>query len=112
MAFPIFRHHDAPQRRMAKKANAKKIENFALKEIGGRPDRRDGFDARVIALELHFQPHTLLALHREQMVGNLKTRLAWKKIGTGEIGKEIHKSLGLELFASLPEKFAPDINGE
>src|SRR5438270_8743690 len=49
MAFPVFRHHDAAEVRMAKKAHAEQIEQLALKKVYRRPDRGDRLDRRIMA---------------------------------------------------------------
>ena len=39
MAFPIVRHHDAPQIRMSIEADSEQIEDFAFEVIRPRPNR-------------------------------------------------------------------------
>ena len=64
---------------MAEEADAKEIEDLALKEIGRRPDGSDRFERRLVAGQANFQPHTLFALHGEQVISQFKARFARDK---------------------------------
>src|SRR5258708_17712238 len=112
MAFPIFGKHDAAQVGMSQEAYAEQIKDFALEKIGCRPDGSDGFNYCIIARERYFQPHKFFALMREQLVGELESRITRIKIRTREIRKKVDQALCLELIAGVADILTRNINGK
>src|SRR6202171_209175 len=110
MAFPAFREHDAAQVGMSQEPYAEQVKDFALKEIGRRPNGSDGLDHCIVARERYFQAHKFFALMREQLVSQLEPRFTRIKIGTCEVGKKVDEPLGLELIAGVADILARNVN--
>ena len=60
---------------MSVKADAEQIEDFALVEIGRRPNRHDAVNGRVETFDHHMQANPLFQLVGEDVVRDLETRL-------------------------------------
>ncbi len=59
MPDPVFGEKDAAEVRVTAEGDAKEIVNFALEEVCGRPDPRDGRHSRRILRHEHAQPQAL-----------------------------------------------------
>src|SRR5262249_19518180 len=103
-------HHDPAQMRMAEKAYAEQIEDFAFEEIRRRPDRSDGFHGRVIAFQPDLQTYPLLPLHRKKVVGQFKAWLARVEIGAGYVREKVGELLRLQLGQGFADGFARDVD--
>src|SRR4029077_9859135 len=110
MAFPVFRHHDAAQVRVAQKTYSEQIKQLALKEIGGWPYRSDGLKRGVISGEAYFQPYPLFPLDGEKVIRDFKERLTRIEVGAGHVREEICKSLVFQAGAGFADGLTGDKN--
>src|ERR1035437_1687360 len=75
MAFPVFRHHDPREARMAGKVDAEEVEYFALVKVRRGPDRGDRIDGEVSRFKPYNEAHALFQPVREDVIRELKARL-------------------------------------
>ncbi len=94
--------------RMAGKAHAEEIEDFALVPFGRRPDRGHRFELRVAAVDAHPQAHGLARRNREQVIVHLKTRLEREAVHGGKVAQkvELQPRFRLQKSAHTPQMLA------
>ena len=99
---------------MSVKANAKKIKDFALVPVGGRPNGDKRGDDGILAWDPNAQPHCLAQGNRKEMVIQFETRLHREAVYRGNIREkiELQSALGLQVFGGAPKMFRVQDNGE
>ena len=89
MPFPIIRKNDAAQIGVTRKANPKKIEDFALQPIGARPDGDQRIDDRIVTVKADLEAQAVAAGDGNQFVVQFETRFMGETIHAGGIGEEV-----------------------
>src|SRR5258708_18450422 len=112
VTFPIFGHEEAPQIRMPRESHSKEVENFALKVIRPRPDRRNRFDSRAGTIQANLQPDALLFGNRKQVIDDFKPGLSRIPVHARTDGKEVESALRIvpQQRASLADVLPVDVD--
>src|SRR5665213_3829356 len=111
VAVPVVGHHDAGEARMAGEAHAEEVEDFALVEVGGRPDGGDAVDVRDVAVDAGDDADALLQTHAEDRVRDLEARLGGVPVDGGHIFEEV-VAVGLRSLRGGDDRLRRDGQGE
>lgn len=113
MSFPIIGKNDAAQIGVARKANPKKIEDFALQPIGARPDGNERIDDRILAGKADFQPQAVAAGDGNKLVVQFEARFMGKAVHARSIREQIEIEFAVlaTAFRKGTKGFARNHNG-
>ena len=76
MSFPVVGHHDPRQIRVISEAHAEQVERFAFVPICAGPDRSDGIDLRIVAVQPAFEAQAFAAaFHRMEEIDDFEAGL-------------------------------------
>src|ERR1017187_79136 len=111
MALPVFGHHDAREARVAGKVDAEEVEYLALVKVRRGPDGGDGIECEIGGVEPDGQANPLPQTVRDDVVGELETRLLRIPVDGGEVLEEVVAG-GLDLSGGGDDRLLRHGDGE